>query len=278
MTTDHSFHTIRTQDKPVRHFNFPELPETPEPQTPELKKSKAKQAVLVIQPVEKTKEKPIQKLDITAIVVNFKTKHLLTKAIKTFRAVYPNVPLIIIDNNSQDKSGEWIERQAGEHTKVILNITNKGHGPALHTGILLAKTKYVFTFDSDVEFYQGGFLEQMQAEAQAKNLYALGWLRHVNKNGVSATEKPHFCRYIHPYAALYDKDVYLTLKPFVNKGAPCVDNMWDARKKGIAVASYPIEDFVTHMVAGTRRLYKGHWNPKDSKPMVGWNPSAKIPI
>lgn len=262
--TNHSLHVIRNQDEPVRQFNFPEI----EPELPEI----------VIPTKKASKPIDVVNLDITAIVVNFRTKHLVTKAIGTFRKFYPKVPLIIIDNHSQDKSWDWIQKQANEYTITECMEKNLGHGPALHCGILLAKTKYVFTFDSDVEFKRGGFLEQMQTHAEKRGIYALGWLRHVNENGVPANDQPRFCRYIHPYAALYNKDIYVTLKPFSNRGAPCVDNMWDARKRGISVASYPIDKFVTHLVAGTRRLYNGHWNPGDKKPEVGWNPVARIPI
>lgn len=268
--TDHSLHIIRQQPKPIRQFNFPEV--------------KAELPDIII-PIKATKHKaravplePAVPLDITAIVVNYRTKHLLTTAVNTFRKFYPTVKLIIIDNHSTDKSWDWIKRQADEHTITEVAGWNLGHGPALDWGIRLSETTYVFTFDSDVEFNKGGFLEQMQTYAEQQGLYALGWLRHVNRNGVPANELPHFCRYIHPYAALYNREIYLTLKPFVNKGAPCVDNMWNAREKGIPVAGYPIEKFVTHLIAGTRRLYQGHWNPGDTKPTTSWNPRAKIPI
>jgi hypothetical protein len=54
--------------------------------------------------------------------------------------------------------------------------------------------------------------------------------------------------------------------------------MYDAKLRGYHVENFPIDRYVTHLVAGTRRLYKGHWNPGDKKPTEQWNPDAKIPI
>lgn len=270
----HSFPHLRDRKPPERHFNLYVIPLEETIVYP-----------MVVQPEEKPEpsplpkpKKPTVKLDTTAVVVNYKTKHLIKKAVQSFRRYYPSVPLILIDNNSQDGSSEWCNKQAGEHTTVIICTSNIGHGPALDLGIKQAKTRYVFTFDSDVVFNRGGFLEKMQSVAGREN-YAVGWLRWVNRNGVSSRNKnaTWLCPYIHPHAALYDRDIYLTLKPFNHKGAPCADNMHDAKSKGIRVAGFPVENFVTHLVAGTRRMYKGHWDGNGKTP-ERWNPDARIPI
>lgn len=279
MTQKHAFPHLRNRKTPQRKYNLHVTPleetvvfpliiqDEPEKEKPTIK----------LQTKQKPQVKRIQ-LDITAVVVNYKTKHLIKKAVKTFRHYYPTVHLVLIDNNSQDGSTDWVGRQRSEHTTVLINHHNVGHGPALHLGIQQAKTRFVFVFDSDVVFHRGGFLEKMQTEAQ-KGIYAVGWLRWVNTNGVASRNKnaTWLCPYIHPHAALIDKEQYLRLKPFNHKGAPCADNMHDAKKKEIRVASFPIEKYVTHLIAGTRRMYQGHWDGNGKEP-IKWNPRAKIPI
>lgn len=271
MTQKHSFLHLRERFVKARKYNLHVIPLEPIVVQPLIIRDKPKKRQ---RKRKKVAEKKGQ-LDITAIVVNYKTVNLVKKAVKSFRRYYPTIPLILIDNNSQDGSTDWAGRQRGKHTQVLINNHNIGHGPALHQGIMQAKTRYVFTFDSDVVFNRGGFLEKMQEQ----KIYAIGWLRFVNHNGVSSKSKNAvwLCPYIHPYAALYDRKIYLTLAPFNHKGAPCVANMHDAKKKEIQVASFPIENYVTHLVAGTRRMYKGHWDGTGIEPAI-WNPKAQIPI
>ncbi|MHA1961889.1 MAG: glycosyltransferase family 2 protein [Candidatus Thorarchaeota archaeon] len=219
--------------------------------------------------------------DITAVVVNYQTDHLIKVAVESFREFYPTVRLVIVDNHSTDGSRIWIRSQQNEYTRPVLLCSNKGHGPALHNEFKRAETKFVFTFDSDVEFLKPGLLEQMRD--QIGDAYATGWLRWVNHSGVSigdgkeVNEDKH-CPYIHPYCALYDRDTYLTLDPFVNKGAPAIDNMRDAKRRGLEVVSFETKKYVKHLVAGTRRMWRGHWYPGERKPERQWDKDSAFPI
>jgi glycosyltransferase involved in cell wall biosynthesis len=268
--TKHSHPTIRQQGKKVTRWD------TPRPQIEEVAPEMPRKPRPRIVP--KVKPQPIT-LDVTAIVVNFKTKHLVKQAVQTFRKFYPGVPLLIIDNASRDTSTEWILSKSSETISSIILDTNIGHGPALDLGMKTIGTRYAFAFDSDIKFHHGGFLQKMQRAINGK--YAVGWLRWVNRNGVAARgrfDKSRFCPYIHPCFAMFDLEIYKKLKPFVNKGAPLVDNMHDARNQGYRVGSFPFEKYADHLVAGTRRLYFGHWFAKDEQPKQKWNPNAKIPI
>jgi glycosyltransferase involved in cell wall biosynthesis len=226
--------------------------------------------------------KPLQiEASITAVVVNFETKELIQKAVTSFREYYPTLPLVIVDNHSTDGSREWIRKQKNEYTRAVLNRSNKGHGPALHKEFQRAHTDYIFTFDSDVEFLRGGLLESMVNLIQ--DAYAIGWRRWVNEEGVSVDEKQPFdaskyCPYIHPYAALYHRETYLTLSPFINNGAPAIFNMRDAHKQDIRVVPFYLEPYVRHLVAGTRRMWKGHWFPGNKPKLEGWNEERHYPI
>lgn len=270
--TKHSHPIIRQQGKRVTKWDTDRPAQVEHEEQEEMPRRRPAPKKTPPQPV------PIE-LDVTAIVVNFKTKHLIKQAVQTFRKFYQSVPLIIIDNASNDSSTEWIESKRGDGIEVIINRNNIGHGPALDIGMKQCRTRYVFTFDSDILFNRGGFLEEMQRKIDGA--YAIGWLRWVNRNGVAARgsfDKAKLCPYIHPCFALFDLDIYNQLIPFVNKGAPLVDNMHDARNKGYSVVSFPFERYADHLVAGTRRLYLGHWWAKDESPKQQWTPDAKIPI
>jgi len=220
--------------------------------------------------------------EITCIIVNFKTKHLTEKALETFRKFYA-YPVVLIDNHSDDESTEFCKNAGTVYNDitVLLNNKNIGHGPAMHYGTLLATTEYVFTLDSDTETLQGGFLEQMlQRLQETENSYAIGWERWVNLDGVSGIKNgQNLTPYIHPYAMLFEKAKYLTLPTFAMHGAPCVYNMYEANRKQYALLDFNLALYIKHLVAGTRRLYKGHWYDGDTNfPYTEWDAKKTYPI
>jgi len=117
------------------------------------------------------------------------------------------------------------------------------------------------------------------------NLYAVGWKRYVNRiSGVPIewhTNNPpssEFIPYLHPYAGLYRLSMYKQLRPFFDHGAPCLNNMVDAEKKGFAVEDFKLEGSVMHWRAGTRRRFGGHWHPNDNQAPSAWNKNSNHPI
>lgn len=219
---------------------------------------------------------------ITCVLVNYKTKHLTEKALSTFRKFY-SYPVILVDNNSGDESTEFCKNAVTvyDDITVLLNNKNIGHGQALHHGILLAATPYVFTLDSDTETLQGGWIEQMLQKLQeTENSYAIGWERWVNLDGVSGIKNgKNLTPYIHPYAMLLEKAKYLTLPTFAMHGAPCVYNMREANVRKYALIDFNLAPYIKHLIAGTRRMYNGHWYDGDSNyPFVEWDEKKTYPI
>lgn len=225
--------------------------------------------------------------DITAILVNYKTKALTEKALATFRQFYPDIYLILVDNHSRDESTEYVKGFSGkDHYKVILNASNIGHGPAMSGAISLVTTKYFLTLDSDIEVNKP-FLAEMVKPLEANDaLYAVGWLRWVDRiSGVPLvwhvtppSDRSKFIPYIHPYCGLYRLSTYKTLPQFFDHGAPCLDNMRVANERGIEVQDFPLGEYVKHWEAGTRRLFRGHWHPNDNERPDAWNPKQRFPI
>jgi glycosyltransferase involved in cell wall biosynthesis len=204
--------------------------------------------------------------EITVLIVNYRTRNLTQRAIETLLQQYPKVPLVLIDNGSQDESTDLLRDTAARQSNVstVINQRNRYHGPAMHQGMDLAQTDYVFTLDSDCEVVGGGFLEHMLSMFSDDRLYAVGELRYKNRFGYTygyATRSGHDARarpenrrripYVHPYAMLLDRAKYLSLDPFVHHGAPCIKNMRAAKKAGYLVRHFPIHDFVIHHAEGT---------------------------
>lgn len=237
---------------------------------------------------EKKRKSKLPK-QVTAIIVNFKTLELTYNAVFTFRSVYPNVPIILVDNHSQDDSTNLCKQLAKEDKNIqfVQHNSNVGHGPAMHNAVKLVSTPYFFTLDSDCEVHSPGFLQEMLEKFRCnKNLYAVGWRRFVDKiSGVPREwhlkhpPPEQFIPYIHPAAAMFDRKKYLSLEPFFDHGAPCLNNMRSAVKKGYDLEPFPIlKNHITHLVAGTRRMYKGHWHPKESQKPSAWNKKHTFPI
>jgi hypothetical protein len=102
--------------------------------------------------------------------------------------------------------------------------------------------------DSDCEVQRGGFLEAMLSEFKDANLYAIGDMCRVNGVGVNVNQGGY--AYIHPFAAIYDKEKYLTLPPFIHHGAPAIQNMIAAKRN--TLRAFDIKAYIEHKFYGTR--------------------------
>lgn len=219
-------------------------------------------------------------LPVTVICTNYRTPKLVVKAVNTFRACYPMVKMIIVDNGNCRESKKAI-RGLAENGDVlaVLMKKNVGHGPAMNLAIREhVNTFYTFLLDSDTETLKSGFLERMIDRLGTG--YAIGWMRYVDKHtGVPAGGPgPNNVQYIHPHAALIRTDMYKSLPAFQYHGAPCLDNMRAAVKLGYKLIPFNIQQYIKHMVAGTRRLYGGAWDVKQKPPTSEWKSGGNYPI
>jgi glycosyltransferase involved in cell wall biosynthesis len=217
--------------------------------------------------------------EVTAVIVNFRTLHLVKAAHESLAALY-HIPIVLVDNASGDESTAWVRERGG-----ICNATNIGHGPALHQAISGMSTRYVLTFDSDCVANKPGFIEAMLEGFADPLLYAVGWLRWVDRwSGVplewhvNPPPKERFVAYVHPAVALYDLGKYRGMAGFIQHGAPALQNMLDAEKRGYTVRDFPVFDYVTHLEAGTRRMYDGRWDPTEKERPKPWVANQRFPI
>lgn len=208
-------------------------------------------------------------MDVTVITANFKTPELIEGCVLSFRSFYPHLRYIVIDNGGCAESLRVL-RKIGD-IELVENEENVGHGPALHQGVSMSTTRYIFTLDSDTTTRKGGFLERMVSMFEGDpRLFALGWLRHVNDGGVAGGSHP----YVHPCASLVDREKYLTLPPYTHTGAPATQTMIEAVEAGYHLEDFPIFEYVDHKVAGTRGKFGGKWHvATDTEPgEYRWRP------
>lgn len=195
---------------------------------------------------------------VAAAVVNFQTPDLLDAAVRSFRAAYPAVPLLIIDNGSVDGSPGLIRRLAdelGPGVSALLLEENIYHGPAMHRALCELETPYVYVFDSDTETQRGGFLEAMLADLAAEDhRYGAGQVVHANKRGfrVAAGEGTPVLASAH---MLLKRGLYHQLPPFIHHGLPALHNFEAAAEQGYELRAFPIEDYVFHKGRGTAERY-----------------------
>jgi GT2 family glycosyltransferase len=89
-------------------------------------------------------------MDVSVILVNYKTKDLTTSAIKSVveKTVGLKYEIFVVDNNSQDGSIEAVEVEF-PNIKIIKNSINAGFGAANNIAIKQASGKYILCLNTD---------------------------------------------------------------------------------------------------------------------------------
>lgn len=196
---------------------------------------------------------------ITAVIINYQTPDLTKHAVESFRAYYPQLSLLLIDNGSKDHSFDVLKHyqtQFPSATQLIRNDRNLFHGPAMHQAMQTVTTDYVFFLDSDCEVIEGGFIEQMVSIAERNDrCYAVGKQVYMNKRGFDVEQSEKAFPYIRPVCMLIRRAMYFTLSPFSHHGTPCLDNMRNAGTSGYHLIDFPIFDYVVHKGRGTASRY-----------------------
>jgi hypothetical protein len=196
-------------------------------------------------------------LPVTAVVINYQTPDLVAVAVRSFRHYYPDVPLLIIDNGSQDHSRQIIETLVtadGGPTQTLWLPKNLYHGPAMHQAMELVGTPYVYFFDSDTETRRGGFLEPMIAALEADpQAYGAGRIVEVDRR--RGFRKPGGMPVLVTPYMLLRRDFYFRLPPFIHHGLPTIQNFRAAEQAGYRLIPFPIETYVHHLGRGTAARY-----------------------
>ncbi|UCB51985.1 MAG: glycosyltransferase family 2 protein [Candidatus Zixiibacteriota bacterium] len=89
-------------------------------------------------------------MDLSVIIVNYKTKDLLDRCLQSLlrSTQAAEFEIIVIDNNSRDGSIHMLEKEYPQVT-LIKNQENLGFAKACNQGIRIAEGKYVFILNPD---------------------------------------------------------------------------------------------------------------------------------
>lgn len=207
---------------------------------------------------------------VTAVIVNFRTPDLTRAAAVSFRSVYGRTPLLLIDNGSGPKGAAAIRRVADDaavRASLFLLGSNIHHGPAMDLALKRLSSPFVMFLDSDCVVRRGGFVEEMQRTLEHDpRVYAVGKKIFMNDRGFDVEASPAAHPYIRPICMMIRRSMYGTLPPFRRHGAPCLENMIGARRAGLELVHFPVEDFVEHAGRGTASRHgyrlglRGKWN------------------
>jgi glycosyltransferase involved in cell wall biosynthesis len=124
--------------------------------------------------------------DVTAVVINWLSAENTLRAIKSFRKFYPEIKLIIVDDDSNEEDRTEFfstynntcnspERMYDSGTSKLVDVDKnttflqvprhihygKGEGNAMDLAIKNCSTAWLFHFHSDYRFLNGGIIEEM---------------------------------------------------------------------------------------------------------------------
>ncbi len=198
-------------------------------------------------------------LFVAAVIINYKTIDLTQTAVESFRLYYPSIPLLLIDNGSNDESTTVLIKYRETYPQIIeliINDKNIHHGPAMDMALKHLKSSLVLFIDSDCRVHTGGFLEDMITLIQEDpNNYVVGKKIYMNKRGFDTEKRNGTIPYIRPYCMLIKRNSYFGLPRFTRHGTPCLKNMEAAANHGLSLINFPIENFVNHHGRGTAKRY-----------------------
>lgn len=189
-------------------------------------------------------------------IIHYQTPDLLRDAVASFRAVYPDVDLLLVDNGSRDGSGAEVPRiaaEAGGPTRTQILPGNEFHGPAMDRVLREASADAVFFLDSDTITRRGGFLEpMMNAVFTAPDVLGAGKLVTVDRRGFAAPVGIPV-----PASAymLIRRSLYLDLPPFMHHGLPVLATCAAAHRRQLRLESFPVEAYVDHLGRGTAERF-----------------------
>ena len=191
-------------------------------------------------------------MTVAAVTVHYQTPDMLRLAIESFRKYYPAVPLLIIDNGS-DEAGryavQYIESKYTVVTRGLYLPENIFHGPAMHRAMSEVAEDLVFFFDTDTEMLQGGLLKTMASLfEQDPLLYAAGKTAVVNARGFHAAEGTTI---IQTPSMMIRRSLYHQLPSFEHRGMPTLANFAAAHRMKYHFADVAVEQYIRHDGRGT---------------------------
>jgi len=203
--------------------------------------------------------------NVTAVTVVYKTIDYVTEVYKTFRSFYPTLRYILVDNSG----GDECTRMMREWTKTDPNLTlielseNVGHGYGMQVGINHSKTDFLFIFDTDIIFKEGGFIEKALGLFE-EDTYGVGWIIDISwpdGKAINTKYTGEILHYLFDGFWFTNKHVYAKFHKLHKYGLPLFQAMRDIHEEGLSQRILkPLftgnrDRYLYHYSGGTRKIY-----------------------
>lgn len=222
--------------------------------------------------------------DLTVLICQRKTPDVTKLCLESLLAWYPGIKVLVVDGDSKDESSMYLAMKQALYPNVRVHTyqgERHSHGEIMDYALRqLITSRYVLLMDSDVVTMRGGWVEGMLnylentvfdgvtvmtkgvdvaieelADRVLSGLpppprYAIGTVMSmgIKAEGCGPAESEEdTVLYAHPSLSMINREMYLTMEPFKDHGAPCISNMVDAKEKGYLVADYPVENVSLHL-------------------------------
>jgi len=173
--------------------------------------------------------------DITVVIAQWMQTRMTMGAIKNIRKHYPDIPLIVVDDGTDDPRGQAAFNQAYSrpaysakerldpdmteldlaHQMGLIQLIkvgkHVGHGSALDYAVEQVDTPLMLTMDNDMRIVEGGLVEEYleKMNEDPDNIYAVGTTYTERDTG----------EWIDPWFSLYQlapiKELHLTFSNFI---------------------------------------------------------------
>ncbi|MDT0555111.1 glycosyltransferase family 2 protein [Patiriisocius hiemis] len=114
-------------------------------------------------------------MKLSVVILNYNVQYFLEQCIKSVQRATKNIDaeIIVIDNNSSDKSCELVKKNFPE-VVLIENKKNLGFSKANNQAVAIAKGEYVCILNPDTAVTENTFLECLNFIVDKENIGALG--------------------------------------------------------------------------------------------------------
>ncbi len=114
-------------------------------------------------------------MKLSIVIVHYKVPYFLMQCLQSVKDACVSISseVIVVDNNSQDKTSEMLSHNFPE-VILIANTENVGFSKANNQGVTLAKGDYVVILNPDTIVAEDTFLQLLEFAKKRKNLGAIG--------------------------------------------------------------------------------------------------------
>ena len=112
---------------------------------------------------------------LSIIIVNYNTSHFINQTIRSIKksTLEVDYEIIIVDNNSNDKSVDYIKKQFPK-IKLIQNTSNYGFSKAVNIGVSSSEGKFILILNPDTILKENTISELYKTLINDSNIGVVG--------------------------------------------------------------------------------------------------------